>query len=189
MDAAAQYALAYALTTSAGVRALIPLAAVSIAAHFGYLHPPQPFDWLGSTVVTIVLGAVAIVELLADKVPLLDHVLHVVQVVTKPAAAAVLVAGVAHPQSHQVLVGLMVLGALNALGVHAVTSSIRLGSTATTGGLANPAVSIVEDVAAIGTTAFAFVAPFAAAVGAFVLFVLGILLLRAAYRRTRPAAR
>lgn len=189
MDAAAQYALAYALTTSAGVRALIPLAAVSIAAHIGYLHPPQPFDWLGSTAVTIVLGVVAIVELLADKVPLLDHLLHIVQVVTKPAAAAILVAGVAHPQSHQLLIGLMVLGALNALGVHAVTSSIRLGSTATTGGLANPAVSTAEDVAVVGTTAFAFVAPFLAALAAFAFVVLGIVIVRTAYRRTRSVAR
>ena len=187
MDAAAQYALAYALTTSAGVRALIPLVAVSFAVHLGYVHPPEPLGWLGSTTVTVVLLAVAFAEILADKVPLLDHALHFMQVATKPAAAAILVAGVAHPQNHDVLIGLMVLGALNALGIHTVTSSIRLGSTATTGGLGNPVLSATEDVAATGTTLLAFIAPFAAAAIALLLVLILTRVLRAAYRRTRGA--
>jgi uncharacterized membrane protein len=189
MDAAAQYAMAYALTTSAGIRALLPLALFSIAAHLGYVHPPQSFAWLGSTPVTIVLIAVAVAELLADKVPLLDHALHVVQIVVKPAAAAVLVAGTAHPQNPDVLVGLMILGALNALGVHAISASTRVGSTATTAGLGNPVLSTGEDAAAFGTTLLAFFAPFAAAalalfVGATLFFVV-----RAIFRRPRRAVR
>jgi hypothetical protein len=188
MDAASQYALAYALTTSAGIRALLPLALVSIAAHFGYVHPPQPFDWLGSTNVTLVLIGIALLELFADKIPLLDHGLHFVQVLTKPAAAAILVAGTAHPQSHNVLVGLMAVGALNALGVHAFTSSVRVASTATTGGIANPLISTFEDVAAIAVTVLAFLTPFIAAalciIGALILFRLA----RGTYRRVRVAA-
>jgi len=187
MDPAAQYALAYALTTSAGVRALVPLVAVSFAAHLGYIHPPEQIGWLGSTTVTAILVAVALAEIFADKIPLVDHALHFVQVATKPAAGAILVAGVAHPQNRDVLIGLMVLGALNALGIHAVTSSIRLGSTAATAGLGNPILSTTEDVAAVGTTLLAFVAPFAAAVIALLLVFLLARLLRAVYRRTRQA--
>lgn len=187
MDAAAQYALAYALSTSAGVRALVPLVAVSFAVHLGYIHPPEQIGWLGSSTVTIVLIAVALAEILADKIPLLDHTLHFVQVATKPAAAAILVAGVAHPQNQDVLIGLMVLGALNALGIHAVTSSIRLGSTATTAGFGNPFLSATEDVAAAGTTLLAFVAPFVAAGVALVLVLLLARLVRSVYRRTRHA--
>jgi uncharacterized membrane protein len=187
MDAPAQYALAYALTTSAGIRAVLPLAVVSIAAHFGYIHPPQPFDWLGSTNVTLVLAGIAIVEIFADKIPLLDHALHFVQILTKPAAAAILVAGTTHPQSHDALIGLMVIGALNALGVHAFTSSVRIGSTATTGGLANPVLSFVEDVVAVGTAVSAFIAPFVAAALALVLVLILARLARGAYRRVRRA--
>jgi hypothetical protein len=188
MDAASQYALAYALTTSAGVRALLPLALVSVAAHFGYVHPPQPFDWLGSTNVTLVLIGIALLELFADKVPLLDHALHLTQVLTKPAAAAILVGGTAHPQSHNVLVGLMVLGALNALGVHAFTSSVRVASTATTGGIANPLISTFEDVATIAVTVLAFVTPFIAAALCIVAAIILFRLARGTYRRVRVAA-
>jgi|SRR5579884_473472 len=188
MDAGSQYALAYALTTSAGIRALLPLALVSVAAHFGYVHPPQPFGWLGSTNVTAVLIGVALLELFADKIPLLDHALHFVQVVTKPAAAAILVAGTAHPQSHNVLVGLMVLGALNALGIHAFTSSVRVASTATTAGVANPFISMLEDLAAIGVTVLAFVAPFIAAALCVLAVVILFRLARGTYRKVRVAA-
>lgn len=187
MDAAAQYALAYALTTSAGLRALLPLALVSIAAHFGYIHPPQPYDWLGSTNVTLVLVAVALAELFADKVPLLDHALHFVQALTKPAAAAILVAGTTHPQSHSVLVGLMVIGALNALGVHTFTSSLRVASTAATAGAANPFISAFEDVAAIGVTVLAFLTPFIAAALALVAVIIMFRVGRGTYRKLRVA--
>jgi hypothetical protein len=183
MDAAAQYAMAYALTTSAGIRALLPLALVSIAAHFGYVHPPEGFAWLGSTPVTAVLIGVALAEMFADKIPLLDHALHFVQIAVKPAAAAILVAGTAHPQNHDVLVTLIVLGALNALGVHAFTSAVRVGSTMTTGGLANPVASTVEDTAAVGTTVLAFFAPFIAAALALALVVLLVRVVRGTFRR------
>ena len=185
MDAASQYAFAYALTTSAGIRALLPLALVSVAVHFGYVHPPEPFAWLGSTVVTGVLIAFAIVEIFADKIPIVDHALHFVQIATKPAAAAILVGGTAHPQNHNVLVTLMVLGALNALGVHAFTATVRVGSTATTAGLGNPILSTVEDTGAIVTTLLAFVAPFLAALLALVLVLVLVRIVRGAYKRVR----
>ena len=189
MDSTAQYALAYALTTSAGIRALLPLALVSIAAHLGYVHPPQPFGWLGSTTVTAVLIVFAALELLADKIPLLDHALHFAQIVTKPAAAAILVGGTAHPQNHDVLIGLMILGALNALGVHAATSSVRVASTATTGGLANPVLSVFEDAAAFVMTALAFIAPFLAALLALVAVFILVRVVRGGYRRVTASRR
>lgn len=185
MDVAAQYAMAYALTTTAGIRALLPLAALSIAAHFGYVHAPPPFGWLGSTTVTVVLIAVAVVEIFADKIPIVDHALHVVQVAVKPAAAAILVAGTAHPQSRDVLIGLMILGALNALGVHAVTSTVRVGSTATTAGIANPFISTGEDVTAAAATVLSFFAPFVAAALALLAVVVVALIVRSIYKRRR----
>lgn len=188
MDPASQYALAYALTTSAGVRALLSLTAVAVAAHVHLLHPPAAFAWLGSTTAMWSLGALAVVEILADKVPLLDHVLHFAQIALKPAAAAIVVGGSLHPQSHDALVTLMVLGALNALGVHAAVASVRGASTIATGGIANPVVSSAEDAGSIGGLLLAFVAPFLAAALAAVFSVALAILVRSAYRRVRAVA-
>ncbi|HEY1976212.1 MAG TPA: DUF4126 domain-containing protein [Candidatus Baltobacteraceae bacterium] len=171
MDAAAQYAFAYALTTTAGVRALLALAAVSVAAHIGWMHPPGGFEWLGHTMVMWILIGVAGVEILADKVPFLDHVVHFVQIAGKPAAGAILVGGSVHAQSHEMLIALMVVGALNALGIHVAVASMRGASTVTTGGIANPAMSLIEDIGAAVALLVAFLAPFVAAVLAIVFTI------------------
>jgi uncharacterized protein DUF4126 len=178
MDAAAQYAFAYALTTTAGVRALLALAAVAVAAHVGWMHPPSGFEWLGhATVMWILIGAAA-VEILADKIPFLDHVVHFVQVAGKPAAGAIIVGGSVHAQSHEVLIGLMVVGALNALGIHAAVATMRGASTITTGGIANPAVSLFEDAGAAVALVLAFLAPFLAATLAIAFTVALVFLVR-----------
>jgi len=181
----AEYALAYALTTSAGLRALLPLAAVSIAAHNGWIHPSGDFAWLAHALVMWILIGVATLEMLADKIPLVDHGMHLVQVVSKPAAAAILVGGITHPQTHEQLIFLMVVGALNALGIHGAVVGARAASTAGTAGLANPVLSTVEDTGSIGGIILAFFAPVAAAVLALAFSVLLVLVGRRVYRGIR----
>ncbi|MGC1379387.1 MAG: DUF4126 domain-containing protein [Candidatus Baltobacteraceae bacterium] len=185
MDVASEYALAYALTTTAGVRAMLALAAVAIAAHFHVIHPPQAFAWLAAPLAMYVFGGLAVVELFADKVPLLDHALHVAQVALKPAAAAVLVGGTLHAPSQEALITLMVLGGLNALGVHAAIAGIRGASTVATAGAGNPVVSTAEDAGSIGSLVVAFVAPLIAAALAIGFTIALIVLARTAYVRAR----
>lgn len=186
MDAVSQYALAYALTTSAGIRALLPLAAVSVAATNDWIHPSGDFAWLGHAFVMWILVAVAALEIMADKIPLIDHAMHFVQIASKPAAAAILVGGLTHPQSHEQLVFLMVVGALNALGIHAAVMGARAASTAGTAGLANPVLSTVEDTGSIGGIIVAFFSPVIAAVLALAFSVLLVLLGRRIFRRIGP---
>ncbi len=185
MDAFSQYALAYALTTATGLRALLPLAAVSIAAHVGWIHPSGNFTWLGHTLVMWILIAVAILEMTADKVPLVDHLMHVVQIAAKPAAAAILVGGTTHPQSHEQLVMLMVIGALNALGVHGAVMGARAASTAGTAGFGNPVLSTVEDTGSIGGVILAFLAPIVAGILALIFVVCIVIFARRMYVSTR----
>ncbi|HUY10845.1 MAG TPA: DUF4126 domain-containing protein [Candidatus Dormibacteraeota bacterium] len=172
-----QYALAYALSSAAGVRALLALAIASLAIHAGWMHPPPSLLWLGSMPVTIALLALAAVEIFADKLPLLDHALHVAQIVLKPMVAAILVVGSLHGLPGPELVGLVALGALNALGIHAATASARGASTLTTGGMANPILSLGEDVGALLLALFGFLLPWLGAllallVGATAVWVL-----------------
>jgi Domain of unknown function (DUF4126) len=188
MDAASQYALAYSLTTAAGVRAMLALALVSVAIKLGLLHPPAAFVWLASPLAMWILLCVAVAEILADKVPFLDHLLHFAQIAIKPAAAAIIVGSTIHPQSTSVLVFLMVIGALNALGVHAGVATVRGASTVTTAGIANPVVSTAEDVGAAGSIVGSFVAPLVVALLAICFTIALALFARQAYVRVRPRA-
>jgi hypothetical protein len=180
-----QYALAYALTTTAGLRGFVTLLAASLAVHLGWIHPSAAFAWLGSDGATIVLVVFSVFEVLADKVPGVDHAMHAVYFVVRPVAAAILVGATVHTDSPAALYGMMAMGGLNALLVHGSAATARAASSATTIGVGNVALSLLEDaIAAVGLVA-AFVKPAAAAIGALVFVVLLLFVARAALVRVR----
>ncbi len=172
------FATAYGLSTSIGLRPFLVLALASIAMHLGYLHPAHAFASLGSDGATWLLAGLAVLEFAGDKVPVVDHALHVLHFATKPIAAALLVGSAlpAHPDGSADLANyaLMGLGAFNALGIHTGVATLRGASTALSGGIANPFVSLAEDVVAIVATLLAVTAPL---VGAFVAIAITVVLL------------
>jgi Domain of unknown function (DUF4126) len=189
MESIPQLALAYALTTSTGVRALIPLVAVSIAAHQGFLHPTEPFGWLGHTYVMCALIIACAFDLVADKVPFVDHVMHVFHLLLKPLAGALTAGATAHPNSTAELAFLIALGAVNAFGIHVAVAGARAATTAVAGGAATPVVSSLEDAGSIGTVVIAFFVPVVAAVLALLFTLLLVLIVRSVYRRLRSRRR
>jgi hypothetical protein len=186
MDATA-FATAYALSTSIGLRPFLTLALASLAMHFGYLHPSPAFAYLGSDRATWLLAALAAIELVSDKVPVVDHGFHLVHFATKPIAAALLVGSMVpgDGSADGGAYALMALGALNALGVHSGVAAVRAASTTMTLGTANPFVSLLEDVAAIAGTVLALALPWAAAVFAALLTVGAALIVRHLYLAVR----
>jgi uncharacterized membrane protein len=178
MDASGQFALAYALTTTAGLRGFLTLFAASVASHYGWIHPAGPFAWLGATSTTVVLGVFALLEILADKVPVVDHALHAVSFAVRPLAGAILVGSTIHTDNPGTLYTLMALGALNSLIVHSSSAAARAASTIGTLGAANTPISAGEDATAVGGIILAFLHPYLAAIlaaiGVFVLIVIAI---------------
>jgi uncharacterized membrane protein len=185
-----QFATAYALSTSIGIRPFLTLALASLAMHFGYLHPSHPFAYLGSNGATITLAVLAVLEFVGEKIPVVDHTLHMLHFASKPIAAALLV-GSAVPEmgpGDVYTYALMGAGALNALGVHTGVATLRGVSSATTLGVANPFVSLIEDaVAAVGVF-LAFLAPILAAALAVVITILLFVIARALVRQLRTPA-
>jgi len=186
------FATAYTLSTSVGIRPFLTLALASLSMHLGYLHPAHEFAFLGSDGATVLLASFAMLEFVAEKVPAVDHLLHAVHIAAKPVAAAILV-GSAAPDIVQgdgsaYTYALMGAAALNALGVHAGVAAIRGASTATTAGLANPFISLIEDAATVVATVLALLAPLAGAALAFVVTLLLIFAARVIIRHVRPRA-
>ncbi|MGH7729470.1 MAG: DUF4126 domain-containing protein [Vulcanimicrobiaceae bacterium] len=183
------FATLYALTTASGIRPFIVLALAALAMHFGYLHPSHPFQWLGSSGATAVLTGLAVLEFLADKVPYVDHALHAVHFTVAPVVAAILVGTFAQAGTGGGIDGgtalLMVLGALNALGVHGGVTAVRAVSTASTGGLGNPLVSIAEDVLAVAGMLGAFALPVVTALVALAFSLAAFWVVRRLWRTTR----
>ncbi len=184
MDAGA-FATTYTLTTAIGLRPFLTLALASLAMHLGYLHPAPAFAYLGTAGTTWLLAGLAAVEFAGDKVPLVDHALQAAHFAIKPVAAAILTGSVLPPaqpgEAAAATYGAMALGALNALGIHTGITTARGASTALTLGIANPFLSLLEDVLALGGGVLAILWPYAGAAGAVALTLLIALLARYVY--------
>ncbi|WP_309571127.1 DUF4126 domain-containing protein [Deinococcus sp.] len=146
------------LSGAAGLNAFIPLLLVGLLNRFGVMHLAQPYDLLGNTWVLVGVGVLGALDFVGDKIPGVDHVLHVVGGVVNAAAGAILFAshaGVADlPPALSMALGLMVAG-----GVHATRTVVRPVATATTAGLGNPVVSSVEDGTSLLLSVLAVFAP------------------------------
>src|SRR5512143_1634399 len=179
-------ALAVALAASAGLRAWLPLLLAGGLARLGVLDLGPSFQFLASNKALILFGVATAIEILGDKVPAVDHVLDVIGTPLRPAAGALLAASVLGTVSDpltSIVLGTAV-GAPSALVPHAVKSVLRVASSAATAGLANPLLSLLEDVIAVVTFVLAILAPLV------VLAALGLTLyLASRWLRRRAATR
>ena len=158
-------ALAFALAASAGLRAWLPLLITGLLDRAGFVPVGESFAFLSSTPALIVFGVATVLELLGDKIPVVDHALDAASTFVRPAAGVLLAASVMwqiHDPMWALALGLIV-GAPAAAVPHVVKSGTRAASTMATGGLANPIISFFEDVIAGAMVLLAVVVPIFAA--------------------------
>jgi hypothetical protein len=179
---------AFGLSASAGLNAYIPLLTIAVVARLrpDILTLSEPFDMITSTWAIVALTVLLVVEVLADKVPVVDHLNDFLGLVVRPSAGAVLFAASTGAVDFVDPRVALVLGFVVAGAAHGAKATARPVVTATTGGLGNPVVSTLEDVAALLTSVVALLAPVLIAV-ALVAFGLG-LLWWVGGRPPRPAA-
>jgi len=152
---------AFGLSASAGLNAYIPLLVVGVIAHYtDLIKLNPPFDMLANPWVLIVVGILLIIEMLADKIPAVNHINDIIQTGIRPAAGAIIFAASAHAITNVHPVIAILCGLLAAGSVHVVKSAaVRPAVTATTGGAANIPVSIAEDVVATAVSILSIVIP------------------------------
>ncbi|HEV7768971.1 MAG TPA: DUF4126 domain-containing protein [Thermoanaerobaculia bacterium] len=156
--------LGLGLSASTGLNTFLPLLLLSAAArfHVAGIELGQRFDWLSSDVAIIILIVASVVEIIADKIPAVDHFLDSIGTFIRPLAATVATASVltgadVNPTVAAV-VGLMI-GAPTSLGFHTLKAGTRIASSAATFGCANPILSLIEDVISLGLTLIAIFIP------------------------------
>lgn len=165
---------AFGLSASAGLNAYIPLLVVGVIGHYfpNMLTLNAPWDMIANPWILILLGVLVIIEMLADKVPAVNHINDIIQTLVRPAAGAIAFAASAKVVTDINPVLALACGLLVAGSVHAVKSvAVRPVVTATTGGAGNVPVSIAEDIAATGVSVLALVVPILMA-GLLVILIL-----------------
>ncbi|MBL8062036.1 MAG: DUF4126 domain-containing protein [Anaerolineales bacterium] len=168
---------AFGLSASAGLNAYIPLLVVGVIAHYfpATLNLAKPFDLLANPWILILLGVLVIIEMVADKVPAVNHVNDLIQTIVRPVAGAIAFAASANVITDVNPILALACGLLVAGSVHTVkAAAVRPAVTAATGGAGNLPVSIAEDIIATITSILAILIP--VIVGTLLIIVLALVL-------------
>ncbi len=184
IEAIAGLATAFGLSASAGLNAYIPLLTVALLARFTPLiHLGSPWDLLTNGWIMGLLSILLLIEIFADKIPAIDSVNDIIQTVVRPTAGAILFAATTQQAVHLHPVLAMACGVILAGGVHTIKAGARPVLTATTGGVANPIVSTLEDMVSMVTSLVAVIFPYLILAWLALCIVLALLILR--WRRER----
>jgi hypothetical protein len=178
------------LAMPAGLNAWIPLLAVALADRYtGLIQLAEPYDLISSPLAIAIIAMLLGIELLADKIPIVDHVNDLIQSAIRPSAGAILLMASTDTVDSINPIIAMILGLLVAGGIHTTKTSFRPVVTATTGGIGNPIVSAVEDATAIVVTVIALIAPILIAILLVLLAAFIVMLVRRRRHRRLVEAR
>ena len=184
------------LAASAGLNAYIPLMVMGLLARYtDVVDLPHGWAWLSNGWVLVILGILLAVEVVADKVPVVDHMNDVVQTVVRPTAGGLAFGAgsgaqtvtVSNPGSffgsHQWVP--VAAGVLIALCVHGVKAAARPVVNVSTAGFGAPIVSTIEDFGSALMSLLAILMPILVLVGIALFAWLAIVVVR---RRRRKRA-
>lgn len=186
------------LATSAGLNAAVPLLALGALDRWTtWVALPEGWQWLGDGWVLAILAVVLVVDVVADKVPGVDHVNDVLQTVVRPTSGGIAFGAGVGSQTVAVTdpaafvdSGAWVpvaIGVGVALVVHVAKATTRAAVNAVTLGVGAPVVSAAEDGAAVGLVFLAVVVPVLVVV-ALVGLVWAVVRLARRRRTARAAA-
>lgn len=185
------------LAVAAGLNAYIPLLVLGLAGRFlDFVVLPSGWTWLENEWVLVILGVLLVIEIVADKVPVVDSVNDWIQTLVRPAAggiafgtgSATQTAVISDPASFfssnawvPVAVGVGL-----ALATHLVKMAARPALNAVTVGAAAPIVSAAEDASSVALSLFALLIPVLVVVMLGGLIAVAVNLFRRARRNRAP---
>jgi hypothetical protein len=189
------------MAMAAGLNAYVPLIALGLLSRFSdLLTLPEGWSWLESTPALAVLAVLLVVEMVADKIPVVDSVNDVIQTAVRPAAGGIVFAAGSSSQTQAVPDPStlledwrwvpVVLGVLLALTTHTAKAVSRPVVNTATAGTGAPVASAVEDASAVGLVLVSVLLPVLAGLLVVVVLVLAVLAVRrwlAGRGRTRRA--
>jgi len=184
------------LAVAAGLNAYIPLLILGLAGRFlDFVDLPANWAWLENPWVLAILGVLLVIEIIADKIPVVDSVNDWIQTIIRPVSGGIAfgtgsasgTAVVTDPAAFFTSGSWIpiAIGVVLALGTHATKMAARPVLNAATIGAAAPVVSTAEDGASVALSVFALVVPILVLVAIVGLVVLLVMSVGRARRRRR----
>lgn len=166
------------LAVAAGLNAYIPLLILGLAGRFlDFVVLPEAWRWLENPWVLGILGVLLVIEIVADKIPVVDSINDWLQTIVRPVAGGIAfgtgsgsaTAVVEDPASFFTSNAWVpvAIGVILALGTHVTKMAARPALNAVTVGAAAPVVSTAEDIGSVVLSFLALLLPI------LVLFAIG----------------
>src|ERR687893_1607366 len=167
--------LGLGLAAVAGVRAFLPLvlaalfAAFGLFAGFGFV---SSYLGVGASILTAVLGALAVVEIVLDKLSAVERTFNYTMVPVRAVSGALLFTAAVGPLSGAGPVLWLIAGAVVAGVVAAFKVVLRPSASETSSGVSTSFLSLIEDAVGLVSGILALFVPLVpAALAAFLLFL------------------
>jgi len=160
------------LSASVGFRIFIPFLVLSIFSLLGFVNLSSGFDWIGTYPALIAFGFASLVEVVAYFFPWFDNLLDTIAGPASIIAGALVMGSVLTDFTPLLKWSLAIIAGGGLAGtIQNSTGLLRLTSSTTTGGIANPVLSTTEAGASFSLSALAIFLP----VVAFLLVLLLII--------------
>lgn len=162
------------LSAACGFRVFVPLLVMSIATITGWFEPVQGFEWLAMPAVCVALGFATVCEIGAYYVPWVDNLLDTIATPAAMIAGTLATMAVSSGEMSQFAswASAIIIGGGTAGVVQASTVAVRGVSTATTGGIGNPAIATGEWIGAIVLSILSLITPVLVVILVFLILVL-----------------
>jgi hypothetical protein len=179
------------LATSAGLNAYIPLLMIGVLARYTDLITlPTTWQWLENGWTLTILAILLAIEVVADKIPVVDHINDVIQTVVRPGAGGIAFGAATSSQtvtvqdpgefftSNQWMP--IVAGIVISFIVHGIKAATRPVVNVSTVGLGGPVASATEDAFSITMAFVAIIFPVL-----IIAFLIGLIWFFVVLRRRR----
>jgi uncharacterized membrane protein len=158
------------LAVAAGLNAYIPLLILGLAGRFiDFVDLPAQWQWLSNPWVLIILGVLLVIEIVADKIPVVDSINDWIQLFVRPVAGGIAFGtgsssgtAVVEDPSQFFTSNAWVpiaIGILLALATHIGKAVSRPALNVATVGTAAPVVSTAEDFGSVVLSIIALLLP------------------------------
>jgi len=164
--------LGIGLSAAVGFRLFIPFLLISVASRFGLMELSSGFEWLGSTPALILLGTATVLEVGAYFIPFFDNLLDTIATPAAVICGTIVMASTVVEMDPLIKWTMAVIAGGGTAGlIKGATATTRAASSATTGGIANPIVNMVETGGSIVMTVLAIFIPIIAGVAAVLIII------------------
>lgn len=179
--------MAFASGWASGINAYATVLILGLIGRFA--HQPGVPAGFERTDVLVVMGVLALLDLVADKIPYVDSAWDTISTLVRPVAGALIGALIGGAQGNLVAITLGAVGGLTALLSHLTKTGIRMAVNTSPEPATNLVSSVGNDVGMASIASLAVLHPAVAAACAGTALVLGVVAVVLLFNRVRAGYR